>query len=302
MTSSPPTWRISPSLSWSLHRPHLLAILNLTPDSFSDGGTIAGPDDAARAAEAALAAGADGLDVGGESTRPGAERVDGAEQIRRTVPAIEAVRRAVGRSPVITIDTTLAPVARAALDAGADAINDVSAGTDDPDLLLLAAERGCGVVLMHRLARPARDVYSHQYAAAPDYSSRGGVVGSVRAFLRSRLEAAAGAGIAPECVLLDPGLGFGKTVEQNLQLIAGTPELLCLGRPILSGASRKSFTAKAAGLDTALPPPQRVNATVGLSVAHLARGARVFRVHDVAAHVAALRAAWAAMSMDSNGR
>lgn len=278
-----------------MDRPRLLAIVNVTPDSFSDGGRIATVEDAARQAADAVAAGAAGVDVGAESTRPGAARVAAPEQIRRAIPAIEAIRRAVGDEPVITIDTTRAEVARAALDAGADAINDVSGGTEDPDLLGLAAARGCGVILMHRLAPPPDDRYSHQYASEPEYGP-GGVVTAVCAHLRERLGAAASAGCDAEAVMLDPGLGFGKSVEQNLALIRETPRLLEIGRPILSGVSRKSFAARAAGLDMIAPPPTRVHASIGLSVAHLHAGARVFRVHDVAEHAAALAAAWASMS------
>ena len=260
-------WQVSRSVRWSLVRPHVLAILNFTPDSFSDGGSLGTVDDAVRAAAGAIDAGADGLDIGGESTRPGAERISPDEQIRRVVPAIQAIRRHLGApgnvaGPVITIDTTSAQVARAALDAGADAINDVAAGTEDPAMLPLAAERGCGIILMHRLAPPGRDVFSHQYTAPPSYAHHGGVVGAVLAHSRERLIAAAAAGIARDAIVLDPGLGFGKTVEQNLELIVRTPELLELGRPVLSGISRKSFTAKAAGLDTARPAA-RAGARVG---------------------------------------
>lgn len=287
-------WRVSPKKVLSVDQPRVLAIINLTPDSFSDGGAITSNDDAVRAAAAAIDAGADGLDIGGESTRPGAARVAADEQIRRVVPALAAIRAAIGDQPVITIDTTLADVARAALEAGADAINDVSGGLEDPAMLPLAAQLGCGLILMHRLAPPEADSFSHQYARAPDYGADG-VTAAVQAHLVERLAAAQAAGIAHECILLDPGLGFGKTVEQNLELIRGTPRLLELGRPILSGVSRKSFTARAAGIDMTAPPRQRVHASIGLSIMHLAAGARVFRVHDVAEHVAALRAAGACL-------
>lgn len=294
------TWRVSARASWVMDRPRVLAIVNVTPDSFSDGGTITSPDDAARAAMAAITAGAAGLDVGGESTRPGAERVPPDEQIRRVVPAVAAIRREVGDGPVISIDTTRAEVARAALDAGADAINDVSGGTEDPGLLPLAATRRCGVILMHRLAPPPSDSYSHEYATQPDYGTSG-VTAGVIAHLRERLAAAVVLGCEAEAVMLDPGLGFGKSVEQNLELIRQTGRLLEIGRPILSGVSRKSFTARAAGLDMALAPATRVHASVGLSVLHLHTGARVFRVHDVAEHVAALTAAWSAMGSAAGG-
>lgn len=293
------TWRWSAAGGWSLDRPRVLAILNVTPDSFSDGGMIRRPDDALKAALGAVAAGADGLDIGGESTRPGAERVVAEEQVRRTVPAIEAIRRELGPSdrggPMISIDTTLAPVARAAIEAGADAINDVSAGTEDAGMLALGAERGCGLILMHRLAPPGRDVYSHRYERAPDYSAHGGVVGAVGAFLRARAEACELAGVRREAIVLDPGLGFGKTVEQNLTLIEQTARLCEIGYPILSGVSRKSFTARAAEIDVDRPARDRAHASVGLSVLHLLRGARIFRVHDVAMHAEALRAVWGAM-------
>lgn len=298
-SQSSPVWRWSAGGCWSLDRPRVLAILNVTPDSFSDGGLLAGPADALRAASDALAAGADGLDIGGESTRPGAQRVSADEQIRRAVPAVEAIRREFGPSarngPMISIDTTLASVARAAIDAGADAINDVSAGAEDEGLFPLAAERGCGLILMHRLAPPGRDVYSHQYGAPPDYSAQGGVIGAVGAFLAERARAAERAGVRRDAIVIDPGLGFGKSVEQNLTLIEQTPRLCELGYPILSGVSRKSFTARAAGLDVSRPARERAPASVALSVLHLLRGARVFRVHDVALHVGALRAAWASM-------
>lgn len=292
---NPSTWQIGNGKAIGLERPAVLAILNVTPDSFSDGGQLPTPDAAAAAAERAVAAGAAGLDVGGESTRPGAEPVSADEQIRRVVPAIEAIRRAVGAGVPIGIDTTLAAVAAAAIDAGADIINDVSAGRDDAGMLPLAAARGVGLILMHRLAPPRQDRYSDRYDAPPDYGAGGGVVRAVRSFLAERVEAACAAGVEPARIVIDPGLGFGKTVEQNLQLIAGTPDLAALGRPVLSALSRKSFTARAAGMGPQTPPRERLAATIGLSVAHLAAGARVFRAHDVGEHVRALGAAWAAL-------
>lgn len=264
-----------------------MAIINVTPDSFFDGGVHF---DAKRAADAAgrfVEEGADVLDVGGESTRPGASRIDEDEQIRRVVPVIEAIRSRDDRTP-ITIDTTRARVARSALHAGADAVNDVSAGTEDPEMLALAASRGAGVVLMHRLTTPDRDTYSDQYAEAPAYED---VVATVAGFLADRAEAARRAGVAPESIVLDPGLGFGKSVDQNLDLIRRTGELVALGFPVLSGLSRKSFVGRVAlGRSTA---SERLSATLGASVRHLASGASIFRVHDVAAHASALTTAWA---------
>lgn len=277
-----------------LDRPRVIAILNLTPDSFSDGGSWETAEKAAAGAARFVSEGADGLDLGGESTRPGAAAVPAAVQIERVIPSLKKIRREIGDEVVITIDTTMAEVARAALDHGADAINDISAGSDER-MLPLAGERGVGVILMHRLKPPGEDSYSDAYVTAPMYSDRG-VVQDVAAYLAERAAAAMIAGVGREQIVLDPGLGFGKTVAQNLALIDGTGALEALGFPILSGVSRKSFTARAAGMSSTSAPCDRVHATVGLSVVHLMRGARLFRVHDVAAHVPALRAAWSAMS------
>ena len=285
-----PTWRISPTKSWALTRPRLLAILNLTPDSFSDGGELPTPQAAAEAARRAIDAGADGLDLGGESTRPGSLPVLAAEQVHRIVPSLVAIRRAVGDKPAITIDTTLSAVAAAALDTGADAINDTSAGLDDPALLQLCAARKCGIILMHRLRPPREDVYSDRYApGGPKPIAQGAdIVHTIGEFLACRALAAIQAGIPAESIVLDPGLGFGKTVEQNLELIRRTGELAALGYPILSGLSRKSFVGRFMDLPEGGQPKDRVRGSVELSVQHLAAGASIFRVHDVAEHAAAL--------------
>ncbi|MHC5005365.1 MAG: dihydropteroate synthase [Planctomycetota bacterium] len=246
-------------------------------------GPIAGwrrPADAVEHAMRLVEAGADVIDVGGESTRPGAERVDPDEQIGRTAPVIEAVRR---RTDVaISIDTTRAAVAAAALDAGAEIVNDVSAAREDPDLTGLVARRGCGLILMHRAAPPEQDSYSDRYDRPPEYAD---VTGEVAAFLADRLAAVVTTGVAPDRVALDPGLGFGKTVEQNYRLIAETGRLLDLGRPLLSAASRKSFIGARAGV---AEPDRRDAASVAVSVAHWLAGVRLFRVHDVAMHREAL--------------
>lgn len=283
-------WRLSASRIWTLDRPRVLGILNITPDSFSDGGQNLDVKNALRAGERMLALGVDGLDIGGESTRPGAHRVDATEQMRRVVPVIAELRKSLGNAFAITIDTTLSAVAAAALDAGADAINDVSAGDDDPAIFTLAARRSCGLVLMHRLRPPANDSYSTAYAQPPPYPE--GVMETVRSFLKAKSENAKSAGVWKEAIAIDPGLGFGKSVEQNLELIRRTGELASLGYPVLSGISRKSFTARAAGLPADTPPAQRVAASVHLSVEHFRAGARIFRVHDVGEHVEALTAAF----------
>lgn len=285
--SSAAAWLLG-SKRIELDRPRLIAILNLTPDSFFDGGVLTDVHAAVATAVKAVADGADMLDLGGESTRPGAQRISADEQIRRTVPVIDAIRRVGGPLATIpiSIDTTLAPVARAALDAGADAINDVSAGTEDDGMFALAAQRRAGLILMHRLRPPAEDSYSNQYAEGPNYAD---VVVTVCEFLRSRAMAAIRAGVATERIVLDPGLGFGKTVEQNLELIRRTGEIADLRFPILSALSRKSFTGIYGGLRDSTPQ-DRLAPTLELSIAHLHAGAILFRVHDVAEHVKVLAA------------
>jgi len=292
-TSHERGWIIGDRAEVPLDRPVVMGILNLTPDSFSDGGAY---PDAAAAADAAIGmfrAGARIVDVGGESTRPGAGRISGPEQIRRIAPTLRRITGDSGYSPswLVSVDTTLAEVARAAVDLGAAIINDVSAGTEDGAMLRLAASARTGLILMHRLAPPDRDRFSDQYERPPAYDD---VVTTVREFLGERLAAAAEAGVAPECVAVDPGLGFGKSVEQNLELIARTGELRTLGRPIVSALSRKSFVGRAAGLGPDSAPGDRQAATVALTVLHRLCGASVFRVHDVPAAVQALSAVEAA--------
>ena len=282
------TWLLNANNSLTLDRPHILAILNVTPDSFSDGGELATVERAVSRAITALEAGASMLDIGGESTRPGAERVDAKEQIARVVPVIRAIRTT-GNNVPISVDTTLSEVARVALDAGASAVNDVSGGSEDPQMLKLIAERGCGVILMHRLRPPGEDRYSDQYKGdAPAYE--GGVVSAVRGALRSCAQRAIDAGIEPSKVVLDPGLGFGKTVGQNLELIRAASELEQIGYPILSAASRKSFVGTLSGVQE---PRDRVVGSVAITLAQYQEGVRLFRVHDVEPHAQALRVAHA---------
>jgi len=283
----PKSWILSPQRTICIDRPLCFGILNITPDSFSDGGELGSVGEAVERARAMIDEGADGLDIGGESTRPGAARIGVGEQIRRVVPGIEAIRKG-GITTPITIDTTSAPVALAALDAGGDAINDVSAGFDDEAMIPLIAERGCGLVLMHRVMDPGQDRYSDQYENRP---IEGDVVGCVVSALASRRDEALLAGVDRRCIVLDPGLGFGKDVGQNLELIRQTDRLVGLGHPVLSGLSRKSFVGRVSiGADS--EPKDRLAGTLALSVMHLHCGARVFRVHDVGAHRRALDAAW----------
>ena len=287
-------WKLSSRRVVSFGHPFLVGILNVTPDSFSDGGELGTVALVVERARAMVDQGADMLDIGGESTRPGAERVGIEEQIRRVVPMIEGIRSA-GIELPISVDTTRVAVARAALDVGADVINDVSAGEEDSGMFALAGARGCGLILMHRVAVAAQDQYSDAYA--PDGQEGGmpiakDVVRSVSQALGRCRDEAIAAGVDRDCIVLDPGLGFGKGVEQNLELIRSTGVLVGMGHPVMSALSRKSFVGRVSlGRDSS--PDERLAGTLAFSVMHLQAGARLFRVHDVGAHRQALDAAWA---------
>ncbi|HMI81897.1 MAG TPA: dihydropteroate synthase [Solirubrobacterales bacterium] len=244
----------------------LMGVVNVTPDSFSDGGLYLDPGAAIAHGRELAAAGAEVLDVGGESTRPGAEPVDEAEELRRVVPVIEGLA---GAGAEVSVDTSKAAVAAAALDAGATIVNDVTALRGDPAMAGLCAERGATVVLMHMLGEP------RTMQADPRYDD---VVAEVGAFLAERLEAAVAAGVAEERVWLDPGIGFGKTAAHNMELLRRLGELRELGRPLVIGTSRKSFIGKVDGS----PADQRLGGTIASSVLAAAEGAEVLRVHDVA--------------------
>ncbi|MCW5776417.1 MAG: dihydropteroate synthase [Phycisphaeraceae bacterium] len=287
-------WQLANDRSIGLDRPRIIAILNLTPDSFHEASRLPSQAAAVDAARQALADGADALDLGGESTRPGAARVPADVQIERVVPALRAIRAGGGAlaDVPVSVDTTLSAVARAALDAGADAINDVAAGTEDPAMLPLAAERGAGVILMHRLAPPDSDSYSDRYSIAPNYADVGG---EIAAFLAERLRAATLVGVRPDAIVLDPGLGFGKTVEQNAELMRNVGRLLELGRPVLCAVSRKSFVGRLASPGVETTPADRLAGSISLAVQQCLLGVRLFRVHDVRAHAEALRAVWGVM-------
>ena len=249
----------------SLDRPLVMGILNVTPDSFSDGGRHLDPADAVERAHRMAEEGADLVDVGGESTRPGAEPVDAAAEWER----LAAVLRGLESLPVpISVDTTKAEVAARALEAGAEIVNDVSGLRFDPGIADLAAETGAGLVLMHMRGDP------RTMQDDTDYED---LVGEVRGFLGRSMGAARERGCAPEQVALDPGIGFGKSARDNLRLLARAGDFAVEGRPVLVGPSRKSFIG--ATLD--LPVDERVEATATACVMALARGARIFRVHDV---------------------
>ena len=259
--------------------PHLMGILNVTPDSFSGDGLARERDIVAAAVDQAARFQADGaaiLDIGGESPRPGAEPVSAQQEIDRTVPVIQAIR---ARFPdvVLSIDSFKAATAAAALDAGADWINDVWGGRADPEMLPLAAARGCPIVLMHNRSKPGHAEIDRRLGGsyvAPDY---GDFLPEVLAELQALADAALAAGVAREKIMLDPGVGFGKTVQQNMVLINALDHVKALGFPVLLGASRKSFIGKV--LD--VPADERVDGTAATTMVGVLRGADVIRVHDV---------------------
>jgi len=265
-----------PPIEQRFPRPSVMGVVNVTPDSFSDGGVNFDPGDAAASARRMLAEGAAIVDVGGESTRPGADGVNADAELRRVVPVLEALE---GEVPV-SIDTSKAEVATRALELGAELVNDVTALRADPELAAAVAESGAYLCLMHMQGEP------RTMQVDPRYED---VVAEVAAFLEERLGVAVAAGIAEERVCLDPGIGFGKTVEHNFELIRRLGELTALGRPVLVGISRKSSLGKLLGDPDATTGS--VAASVGAAVAAYERGATILRVHDVREHVEALTAA-----------
>lgn len=243
-----------------------MGVVNVTPDSFSDGGLYLDAEAAIEHGRELAEQGAEILDVGGESTRPGAEAVTTEEELRRVEPVVAGLA---GADAQVSVDTSKAAVAAAALDAGAAIVNDVTALRGDPEMAGLCAERGAGVVLMHMRGDP------RTMQDEPRYED---VVDEVKGFLAERVEAAVAAGIAAERIWLDPGIGFGKTAVHNLELLRRLGELGELGRPLVVGTSRKSFIGRADGS----PVDDRLGGTIASSVLAAAEGAEVLRVHDVA--------------------
>ncbi|HYM57072.1 MAG TPA: dihydropteroate synthase [Solirubrobacteraceae bacterium] len=260
----------------------IMGVVNVTPDSFSDGGMFLDRDAAVEHGTRLAAEGAAILDVGGESTRPGAEPVPAAEELRRVIGVIEGLR-ATGAQ--LSVDTSKVAVARAALDAGASIVNDVTAFRGEPELAAVVAARGSECCLMHMLGTPRTMQDDPRYAD---------VVSDVKAFLEERLAFAVAEGVAEDRVMLDPGIGFGKTLEHNLELLRRLDELVALGRPIVVGASRKSFLGRITGRETR----DRAVATAAVNVLALERGALVFRVHDVPETRDALAVAAATLAAD----
>lgn len=267
----------------------IMGVLNVTPDSFSDGGAFLDVPRAVDHALAMLAEGAAIIDVGGESTRPGAPAVSEAEELARVLPVVE---RIVAAAPacVVSVDTSKAAIARAALAAGATIVNDVTALRGDPALAGVVAEFNAGLILMHMQGDPRTMQHAPRY---------GDVFAEVAAFLDERRAHAVSAGIAPDCIALDPGIGFGKTVEHNLSLLRNLDALATLESPLVLGVSRKSFLARVSGAETM---SERLWPTVALTALLRQKGARIMRVHDVRPNLAALQMAEALLEEDFDGK
>lgn len=274
-----PGYLLGRSCRIELDRPRLMGVLNVTPDSFSDGGRFLAADAALAQARRMAAQGADLIDVGGESTRPGAPPVSEQQELDRVLPVIEALRREI--EVPISLDTTKSAVARAAVAAGVEFINDVSGLTFDPAMARSVAASGAGLFVMHTRGRPETMQADTRYLD---------LVNEVREALRQSVSAAVAAGVVPERIAVDPGIGFGKDVTGSLELLRRLGELAVLGRPILLGTSRKSFIGRVLWQDAPLERQTGTLATVALGVA---AGARLFRVHEVGPAREAALMAWA---------
>jgi dihydropteroate synthase len=259
--------------------PVVMGVVNVTPDSFSDGGLYLDVDAAVDHGHELAAEGAAILDIGGESTRPGAAEVPEGEELERVVPVIERLAQASGPdAPVVSIDTRKARVAERALQAGARVVNDISAFRHAPEIAGMVASAGAHCCLMHMLGEP------RTMQQDPRYDD---VVSDVRAFLEERVAFAVGEGVPEERIWVDPGIGFGKTIDHNLELLRRLDEIVAIGRPVVIGTSRKSFLGKITGRDE----QHRLPGTIATNVMAWERGARIFRVHDVAPVVDALKVA-----------
>lgn len=263
------------------NKPLIMGILNMTPDSFSDGGQYADTDAALKRVEMMLEEGADIIDIGGESTRPGSDPIAAAEQLQRVIPVIEKIRNQFSQDILISIDTTSSEVAETALNAGANLINDVSAGLNDAHILILAAERKVPIILMHSQGTPKT------MQDNPNYQD---VVQEVVTALNERIDAAIKSGIKKENIIIDPGIGFGKRKQDNLNLLAHLDSFVALGYPVLLGASRKRFMG---AICTVTDPSELVTATAVTTALGVMAGVKLFRVHDIKANRQAADVAWA---------
>jgi len=273
-------WRVDGNVIDLTNRALLMGILNVTPDSFSDGGEFFATEAAIRHGVEMARNGAAIIDVGGESTRPGAKPISPNEEMERVLPVIRQIAPAIRAH--ISIDTSKTGVARAAIEAGAAIVNDVTGGRGDSGMFALAAEKGVAVIIMHMQGTPQTMQLNPTY---------GDVVGEVADFFRRQFAQAVRSGVDPMCIAFDPGIGFGKTVAHNLELLANLPRLQIESRPLVVGVSRKSFLGKVSGL-----PEDRTSATVALTALLRARGAHVLRVHDVLPNANALRTAEAVLA------
>ncbi len=255
------------SFTWG-HRTYLMGILNVTPDSFSDGGEFNTLETAIGQAQQMLAAGVDSIDIGGQSTRPGAIEVSPATERDRVIPIIQKLREI--SSIPISIDTNRAEVAQAAIEAGADLVNDVSGGTHDRQMLPVVAQLGVPIILMHMRGTP------QTMQTLTDYDD---LMGELRQWLQQQVQAAIDAGISPDRIILDPGIGFAKTHDQNLEILRQLPQLRSLGYPLLVGVSRKSFIGRILDRND---PKERIWGTAAACTAAIGGGADILRVHDVA--------------------
>lgn len=257
------------SFRWG-NRTYLMGVINVTPDSFSDGGQFNSVEAAVAQAQRMVQAGVDILDIGGQSTRPGAAQISLEEELERTIPVIEAICRNVSDRVTLSIDTTRVAVARSAIAAGANWLNDISGGTYEPEMLTLPGELNCPIVLMHLRGTP------ETMQSLTDY---GDLMGELVTCLGAQAQKVIDAGAQPEQIILDPGIGFAKTYEQNIEILRQLPKLRALGYPLLVGPSRKSFIGQI--LDQP-DPKQRVWGTAAACCGAIASGADILRVHDVA--------------------
>ena len=262
-------------------KPLIMGILNVTPDSFSDGGQFSDVDAALAQVKRMITEGVDIIDIGGESTRPGSEPVSPAEQQQRVIPVITAIRQTLKSDILISIDTTSSAVAKAALEAGANVINDVSAGQDDPEILTLSASHNAPIILMHRQGTP-KTMQNNPY-----YED---VVPEVISTLLEQIKLAIQAGVKKENILIDPGIGFGKRKQDNLELLAHLDQFVALGYPVLLGTSRKRFMGSICNVTE---PAELVTATAVTTALGVMAGVQLFRVHDVKENRQAADVAWA---------